>query len=58
MYVNVYDVYYSHFSHQQYTAPSTHYLHAGLKLTPSLHQASPRTDNTVLTPKTVSITDF
>jgi hypothetical protein len=28
----------------QYTTPSTHHLHSGLKLTTSLHQVSLRTD--------------
>jgi len=59
MHFNGYYIFYSQCSHQhvpvpmtatfrvisnQYTTPSTHHLHAGLKLTTLLHQTSLRTD--------------
>jgi hypothetical protein len=47
-----------YFNHTFLTNTSTHHLHAGLKLTALLHQASLRTDSTILTPKILSITHF
>jgi hypothetical protein len=46
-----------HISSNQYTTPSTHHLQAGLKLT-SPHQASLRTDPTILNPKILITTHF
>jgi len=36
----------------------THHQNAGLKLTTLLHQSSPRTDQTILTPKILIIMHF
>ena len=51
-------MYMMYFNRTFLTNMSTHHLHAGLKLAALLHQASLRTDITILTPNILSITHF
>jgi hypothetical protein len=51
----MHSLYMMHFNHTFLTNMSTHHLHAGLKLTTLLPQASLRTDCTILTPNILSI---